>query len=97
MIANESKIISGESPDSQYITKKLPIDISLNTFDISASGYNTSSDIRLSNDNTEIKIIDDAESDNFDKYFTPIYSEKINYTVWKTTIQKNFTELTLEG
>lgn len=81
------------NPDKVSIANKTVVDISVTSFDISASGYTTSSDIKLIANGTEIVIVDDITDNNFDKYYTPLYSEKINYNVWATTVDKNFYEL----
>ncbi len=80
------------NPDRPAIRRKQPIDISLTVFDISASNYENS--VALNFNQTEIVVFDDDDvTTKGDIYFTPIYTEKINYNVWKTTINKSFQEL----
>lgn len=96
MIQNTNVELSGSitNPDIISIQQKTMIDISLNPGDITASNY--IGQVKLTPDNSEILLIDDEESDTDDTYFTPIYNEKINYEVWKRTINKSFQELSIE-
>jgi hypothetical protein len=80
------------NPDSASIETKSLIDISLTISDVSAS--NNQDKIMLNYELTEITVIDDNLSETKgDIYFTPLYTEKIDYEVWKTTINKSFQEL----
>lgn len=79
------------NPDKMAIEKKSLIDISVSTFDISASNYTNT--LKLNYNNSEIVLLDDEEVEEFDVYYTPLYTEKINYNVWKTSINKTFQEL----
>lgn len=91
-IANVPVTGSIVNPDKSAIQKKSLINIPISTFDISASNHTT--DIKLNNtNNLEIILLDDQTADEFDTYYTPLYTEKINYNVWKTTINKTFQEL----
>ncbi len=85
-------VLSEENPDKDAIKNKARIDITLTTTDISASGAQDS--IALNFVQNEVVSINDGASDTKgDAYFTPLYTEKINYDVWKTTINKSFQEL----
>lgn len=84
--------VSGSNPDKASIQRKKIIDISLNSTDVSAS--NAYDDILLNYTQTEITIINDKQNGTKgDVYYTPLYTEKINYSVWKRTIDKSFKEL----
>lgn len=83
-----------ENPDKLAIQKKDMVDISLSPFDITASGY--AEKIKLNYNNSEITLITDTNSDKFDIYFTPVYSEKLSYQQWKKQINKSFQELEIE-
>jgi hypothetical protein len=93
MITNTSiPILVGENPDKLAIRNKARIDITLTTTDISAS--NVQDTIALNFSENEVVTINDGASDTKgDTYFTPLYTEKINYDIWKTTINKSFQEL----
>jgi hypothetical protein len=82
------------NPDTSAIQQKQMIDITLNPFDITASGY--SEKIKLNYSNSEIVLISDEASEKFDIYFTPIYTETLSYQQWKTQINKSFQELEIE-
>lgn len=96
MINTTSIRITGSvvNPDKTAIEEKSMIDITLNPYDISASNY--TSQIKLNYNQTEIVLVDDDTSDNFDTYFTPLYTEKIDYSQWRKTINKSFQELGIE-
>jgi hypothetical protein len=96
MIQNTNIELDGTivNPDTRAIQQKTMIDISLRVGDISASNY--TSQIKLNYNNSEIMLLDDENSDNNDTYFTPLYTEKISYEVWKKTINKSFLELDIE-
>lgn len=93
MIPIVNVIITGSvtNPDSAAIRKKSLIEIPVSTFDISASNYTNT--LKLNYNNSEIVLLDDEDVDDFDTYYTPLYTEKINYNVWKTSINKTFQEL----
>lgn len=82
------------NPDKLAIEEKSLIDISISEYDISASGYSTT--LKLNYDRSEIVLLNDADNDDYDTYYTPLYTEKINYDTWKNTINKSFNELGLE-
>jgi hypothetical protein len=82
------------NPDKPAIQRKTLIDITLNPFDISASNY--SDQIKLNYNQSEIVILNGEESGNHAVYFTPLYTEKINYQQWKRQINKSFQELRVE-
>ena len=81
-----------KNADVEASQKKSIIDITLNEFDISASNQENS--VQLNFAKSEIVVFDDdvAETKG-DIYFTPIYSEKIDYLTWKSKINKSFQEL----
>lgn len=83
---------SSVNPDSASIVNKEQIDISLSLFDVSASGQ--SSSIRT-NYSATVQIVASPEEgvSNSSMYYTPIYKEKLDYSVWLTEINKNFEEL----
>lgn len=93
MIPIVEVLITGSvtNPDTMAIKRKSLIDISVSTFDISASNYTDT--LKLNYNNSEIVLLDDENVDEFDTYYTPLYTEKINYNVWKTSINKTFQEL----
>lgn len=96
MIETTQVTVTGsiKNPDKMAIEQRSMIDITLDPYDISASNY--ASKIKLNYNQTEIILLDDDTSDNFDTYFTPLYTEKIDYNQWKKTINKSFQELGLE-
>lgn len=91
------------NPDAEIVLQKEPIDIAISTFDItssaeasvSASGKDYTQLTKLSNDGTAISIIveDNNSTDVGTIYYTPLYSEKINYQTWQSRVNKNFLEL----
>jgi hypothetical protein len=94
MISSSNVTITASisNPDARVISQKKLVDISLNLFDVSAS--NSQNKIMLNFGQTEIIVFDDnLNQTKGDIYFTPLYTEKINYEVWKTTINKSFQEL----
>lgn len=96
------------NPDAATVPYKLPTDISFNSSDItassqasvSASGTDYTQFIKVANDGETVSVVTgDAQSnENANKvgtvYYTPLYSEKINYQEWQSRINKNFLELT---
>ena len=82
------------NPDKIAIQQKTMIDITLNPYDITASNY--ASQVKLNYNQSEIVILNDEESDEYATYFTPLYTEKINYQQWKRQINKSFQELRIE-
>lgn len=81
------------NPDKATIRQKSRIDISVNEFDVSASGYLES--VKLNYDKKEIVVMDSLNPNivTGSLYYTPLYTEKINYNVWKTEVNKSFQEL----
>ncbi len=82
------------NPDKLAIQNKQLIDITVNPFDITASGHTEKT--KLNYNNSEIILITDDELDRFNVYFTPIYTEKLSYQQWKKQINKSFQELEIE-
>ena len=83
--------LSGSSsPDVYAVENKERIDVSFNSFDVSASSETSI----LPNYTTTGQIVIPGQSDvNGYTYYTPVYTEKLNYEVWKSTVNKNFQEL----
>jgi hypothetical protein len=99
-----SILLSNESnPDVSTTQYKLPVDIMFNSADItasaqasvSASGQDYTQFIKVSNDGETINVVvgDPTVNDTGTIYYTPLYSEKINYQEWQSKINKNFLEL----
>lgn len=79
------------NPDTNSIVNKKTIDISVTTADISASNYTGS--VKLNYAKTEIEVYVSSSVSANATYYVPVYAEKINYDVWKKTINKSFQEL----
>lgn len=79
------------NPDKEAIAAKRTIDISVTQSDISASNYTSS--IWLNHAKTEIQVYVSSSNSTNATYYVPVYAEKINYNVWKQTINKSFQEL----
>lgn len=80
------------NPDSESISRKEQIDISISLFDVSASGYYNQ--IQTNYIKTEqTLIIPDSEYTEKSLYYTPLYTEKLNYDRWLLRVNKNFREL----
>lgn len=96
MIQNTNIEITGSvtNPDKTAIQQKTMVDITLNPYDIVASNY--TDEIKLNYNQTEIVLLDDETSEKHDTYFTPVYNEKLDYAVWKRTINKSFQELSIQ-
>jgi hypothetical protein len=89
-----------ENPDKNAIASKQVIDVSLSMTDISASlssGSLNLSGIKTNYMKQKLIIVTDAAEQNNEGniYYTPTYTEQINYEVWKTTVNKTFNELGL--
>lgn len=81
-----------DNPDKPSINKKRTIQIPMSLSDISASGYLPR--VQTSYGGNEIVIYDDDDASTIgDVYYTPLYTEKINYNEWKIRINKSFEEL----
>lgn len=85
-----------QNPDSQSIMEKTIISMPVSSFDISASGYFSES-IKTSYAGTNqlltVQLTEGTVTEGY-VYYTPLYTEKIDYDVWKQRINKNFQELT---
>lgn len=79
------------NPDKVAITQKEQIDIRVNRSDVTLTKSET--EVQLNALNTEIILLNDDTVTNSDSYYTPIYTEKISYSTWKSTINKSFLEL----
>lgn len=84
-------IATTPNPDKEAITNKDTINISVSLNDITAS--NATQSINLNSNKTEIKVYVDSTETTGSTYYTPVYTEKINYEVWKKIVNKSFTEL----
>lgn len=80
------------NPDSESISKKEQIDMSVSLFDVSASGHDGSIVTDYANISQTV-IIPEPNLVSGSVYYTPLYKEKLDYNVWLTTINKNFEEL----
>lgn len=96
MIQNTNIEITGSiaNPDATSIQQKSMVDITINPYDIVASNY--SDQIKLNYNQTDIVLLDDETTDEYQTYFTPLYNEKIDYNTWKRTINKSFQELSIQ-
>jgi hypothetical protein len=81
------------NPDLVPIQQRSRIDINISEFDLSASGYSEA--VKLNYEKKEIVIVDSLDPNlvTGSLYYTPLYTEKIDYNVWKTEINKSFQEL----
>lgn len=92
MISNLVQITASiQNPDKQAIQSKQIVDVSISTFDISSSGYNNV--MSLNYQNTEAVVYLDSTTTTGSLYYTPVYTEKLNYEVWKRRVNKSFSEL----
>jgi hypothetical protein len=80
-----------QNPDAKAIVTKKVIDISITSTDISASNYTSS--VKLNYTGNEIQVYVSASASTNATYYVPVYAEKINYDVWKRTVNKSFQEL----
>lgn len=84
------------NPDSASIANKTTIDISFSQTDVTAS--NSTGSIKGNYNNTGIVLItpryEEIPVTTGRVYYTPAYTEQINYQKWLTTINKTFVELT---
>lgn len=87
-------IFNTENPDSASIVNKSTIDIGIYETDISASAYSRSIKLNYTNDSIIVEIPEDSETFTGGyTYYTPMYTEKLSYEVWKTVADKTFKEL----
>lgn len=94
MIQSTNIIITPDTttnPDSAAIKNKKTIDISLDEFDVSASGAPVAADYNARFITVRPTIT--GSSKIAELYFTPLYVEKINYNEWSKTVNKTFEEL----
>lgn len=83
---------SSVNPDSASIANKDQIDISLSLFEVSASGQSASIQTNYSA-TVQVVTLPEEGLTNRSVYYTPIYKEKLDYTTWLNTVNKNFEEL----
>lgn len=81
-----------ENPDSSSVVNKSRIDISFSSTDVDLCGYSGS--IQPNYTFTGQLVIAGQKDVTGYVYYTPIYTEKLSYRVWKNTVNKNFEELT---
>lgn len=87
-----TRLLNITNPDSESISRKSQIDISLSLFDVSASGHSGSVNTNYSS-TVQVVTVPEEGLTNKSVYYTPIYKEKLDYNVWLTRINKNFEEL----
>lgn len=85
-------LLNVSNPDSESIANKSDIDISISLFDVSASGYFGKIQTNYSNTIQTVNIPEENYV-NSSSYYTPLYKEKLNYSTWLATVNKNFEEL----
>lgn len=85
-------LLNVPNPDSESISRKEQIDISFSLFDVSSSGYFGKIQTNYSN-TVQIVTIPEESFINSSSYYTPLYTEKLNYNTWLVRINKNFEEL----
>lgn len=101
MIPYANLILSSsiQNPDKVAIESKKVIDLALTDEDVTAS---LSSSAPVPNPPIKVEFVSNyitvhptvsGSADRAELYFTPIYAEKLNYTQWKSVVNKNFTEL----
>lgn len=93
MIPTVNIILSGstQNPDTNSISNRKIIDISLSEFDASASQAKIKANFATSTITIHPTV--SGSSDIAELYFTPMYAEKINYAEWKNVVNKSFSEL----
>lgn len=82
------------NPDSADIISKNTVDISLTSTDVSASYY--SSSIQQNYAGSGLSVVTPRPNSSIERgniYFTPLYTEKLDYQEWKSRVNKNFLEL----
>lgn len=83
------------NPDSASIANKTLVSYTVSTADINY--INAVPTVELANSNTfqmiTLPLSEDMELTTGTTYYTPVYTEKINYDEWLVTINKNFREL----
>lgn len=85
-------LLSGSAnPDKKAIAEKNTIDIRVSVGDLTAS--NATESVKLNTALSEITVYVDSLESNGATYYTPLYTEKINYETWKKTVNKSFQEL----
>lgn len=92
-------LINSNNPDVKSITNKEIIDISYTNKDIYLASSSFTEESVIVNDSLEQITIVTPRYDNVPVtdgriYFTPLYTEQIDYQTWVTTVNKNFFELT---
>lgn len=85
-----------DNPDLLARQRKSTIDISTTVTDVSSS--NSGSNMLLNYQRDELVLYVDANPSSSSEpfvYYTPVYTEKLDYNVWKTTVNKSFQQLSL--
>ena len=97
---NTTIIIDSINPDKESISSKSTINIGLSLQDISSSVVPTSGialeEFKPNYTSTALTIViprGDALPTSGQLYYTPVYTEKLSYDVWRMTIDKTFAEL----
>lgn len=85
--------LSGSAnPDSVSIANKEQVDISVSLTDIRIT--DNESTIRTNYSATMLEVIVGSDAtEHGSVYYTPLYTEKLNYNEWLSIVNKNFQEL----
>lgn len=94
-------IINSTNPDKESVSSKKVIDISYNINDINIailSGSDINASIKATEDFSQITVVtpryESVPVTEGRLYFTPLYTEQLDYNTWINTVNKNFFELT---
>lgn len=98
-------LVSGSNPDSDSIAQKQTVNISFTSTDVTASSANSvslngmsyTSSIKPNYTTTGQIVVVPRDPNLLESgyvYYTPIYTEKLNYQVWQQRVNKTFQELT---
>jgi hypothetical protein len=98
---NTTIVIDSINPDKESINTKSTVNIGFSVQDVSSSAVPTSGiDLYEFKPNyafTGLTVVvprGDTLPMTGQLYYTPVYSEKLSYDVWKVSIDKTFLELT---
>ena len=90
MITSNQAITDVDNPDTEAVESKSELNISYNSLEVSASGYSSS----VQFNGNDINILNDITiPSGSNRYYTPLFKENLSYTVWKTTVNKTFSQL----
>lgn len=94
-------LINSTNPDKESISNKQVIDISYNINDTNIavlSGSSTKASVKVDDTISQITVVtpryENVSVAEGRVYFTPIYTEQLDYDTWIKTVNKNFFELT---